>query len=497
MIDQYFLDQSELVLTSDLAGEFPLYLYLSNDRSIFLYSKSIVDLLNDIRINKPLKLSYEGLSFLLQSGVIPPPKTAYQNIYILGVGDRAKIYTKNGGIDLQFFHEFPFKTRDRSCIVDKEPDEDLILKLLAESTIKRIDESKPSFLFHSAGKDSNTIALALAEAGWQDKVTLITHKSKGNADESSISAKIARNLGFKHKILFEVDQLTTDHYFSIENYFSHSPLPCTDSVTLAYSLYLNQLPELNNSNIIDGGGNDSYMITPLKKNELNIFPLSKITSRLSFMRNFVISESLLSPLLRTPAEWCGMSGLSYYDTKKIFPNAVNVFSHWDHESKIRKDWDLFDFKTNILTSVTASEMHIRKVRNFTDSIASNLILPFSNENVAKCFLKMPEKYLFDRKKLKNKIILRKILSERVDLDSDALGKLGFTYDTRTVILKNWNFFYNEIFSCDLWEKDSLEKIIFRLRASMDKGGWVAKSSLSLIYRIYLISAWFNHNNYIK
>ena len=75
-----------------------------------------------------------------------------------------------------------------------EPNENFILELLANATIERIDKNKPSFLFHSAGKDSNTIALSLAEAGWQNKVTLITHKSKGNADESEISSKIAKNL---------------------------------------------------------------------------------------------------------------------------------------------------------------------------------------------------------------------------------------------------------------------------------------------------------------
>ena len=47
---------------------------------------------------------------------------------------------------------------------DMQPNENLILEMLAEATLSRIDKSKPSFLFHSSGKDSNSIALALAEA---------------------------------------------------------------------------------------------------------------------------------------------------------------------------------------------------------------------------------------------------------------------------------------------------------------------------------------------
>src|SRR5690554_4425964 len=108
MINQYTPNQPGLVLEPDLAGEFPLYLYWPQDQSTLLYSTSITELLNDARVPKPLKVSTEGLSFLLQSGVVPPPKTAYQDIYILGIGDKAKVSTVNGKIDIQFSHEFPF-----------------------------------------------------------------------------------------------------------------------------------------------------------------------------------------------------------------------------------------------------------------------------------------------------------------------------------------------------------------------------------------------------
>ncbi len=491
MINQYTSNQPGLVLESDLAGEFPLYLFWPQNQSTLLYSTSITELLDDARVPKPLKVSTEGLSFLLQSGVVPPPKTAYQDIYILGIGDKARVSTVNGKIDIQFSHEFPFMNANRLPAGEMQPDEDLILQMLAEATVSRIDESKPSFLFHSAGKDSNSIALALAEAGWQDKVTLITHKSKGQADESEISAKIAKQLGFKHQVLHEVDQLQAEHHQAIEDYFINAPFPCTDNVTLAYPLYAHQLPELKGANIIDGGGNDSHMMTPPTTRELKVLPLSKLTHYASFMRHFVKSESLLSPLIRTPAEWCGMSGLSFADTKKILPDAMNVYPHWQQESQLRKNWDLFDFKTSILTPVVASELHIRKARNFADSIKSNMILPFANQQVAEYFAKMPEEYLFDRKALKNKLILRKMLKDRIGLDSDALGKLGFTYDSRAIVLQNWNWMLQEMQQCKLWDQPGLMKVVNRKKNRMNGTGWGAGAAGRLLYRIYLLSAWYN------
>jgi len=497
MINQYSPNKPSQTVSSDLAGEYPIYLYWPQDKSIFLYSDSITELLDDSRVPKPLKVSDEGISFLLQSGVVPPPKTAYQDIYIIGIGDTAEVKIVNGKIEVDFKHEFPFMNANRLKADEMQSDEDLILRMLTEATISRIDESKSTFLFHSAGKDSNSIALALAEAGWQDKVTLITHKSKGAADESQISAKIAKQLGFKHQVLHEVDVLQANHKQAINDYFINAPFPSIDNVSLAYPLYAEQLPELKGANIIDGGGNDSYMMTPPTLRELKVLPLSKFTHHASSMRSLIKSESLFYPLLRTPAEWCGMSGFSFFDAKKILPSAVNIYPHWEHESWLRKDWEFFDFKTDVYSTRTISEIHIRKVRNFTDSMNSNLVLPFANQQIAEYFSKMPEQQLFNRENLKNKLVLRDMLKTKMGLDSDKLGKMGFSYDSRSVVVSNWDDILQELKACKLWKQDDLMKVVNRIRKRMDGKGWGAGASARLLYRVYLLSSWYNYNKYLN
>ena len=72
-------------LKCDLAGEFPIYIYWDKNSNLLLYSKSIVKLLEDQRIHKPLKINFKSLSFLLQSSVVPPPHSIYENIYILNM----------------------------------------------------------------------------------------------------------------------------------------------------------------------------------------------------------------------------------------------------------------------------------------------------------------------------------------------------------------------------------------------------------------------------
>lgn len=497
MINNYAIGDLDLNLKSDLAGESPLYLYWSKDRLSFIYSDSITELLNNDLIVKPLKVNNEGLSFLLQSGVVPPPKTIYEDIYIIGIGDIAKVSSINGKIEVKFSHQFPFMNANRLKADEMQPDEDLILQMLAEATISRIDESKPSFLFHSAGKDSNSIALALAEAGWQDKVTLITQKSKGYSDESEISARVAKKLGFRHHILNEVDQLKHEHKLSIDEYFINAPFPCTDAVTLAYPLYTYQAPSLKHANIIFGDGNDSHMMSPPDKRQRSVIPTSKWTSKAYILRSIINSENKLNAVIRTPSEWFGMSGFSFKDSKKIFSSSTSVYSYWSHESKIRKDWDIFDYKSDIYSTRAITERMIRKLHNFVDVNHSSLILPFANEKVASYFSNMPEKYLFDRDGLKNKLILRKILKERLQLDSDEIGKMGWTYDSSSVVLNNWDWIMEEIGSCKLWDNENTFIVCGRLRNKMQSNHKYADLSGKLIYRIYLLSAWYNKNKYIN
>lgn len=498
MVESYNLNDNELVLNSDLAGEYPIYVYLSENRDVLLYSYSITELLENNKVQKPLKVSNKGISFLLQSSVIPPPLTAYQNIYILGIGDKVKIETKNGKIQTNFSHIFPFTADKREAFGSyPKPSYDDVINLLADATIKKLDKSKKTFLFHSAGKDSNSIALALAKAGLQNKVTLVTHRSKGNLDESVMSEKIAKKLGFSHQVLLEVDKLESEHLDFINDYFSKAPFPCVDNLCLAYPLYAQQIPSLFDSNIIFGDGNDSHMISPPSPKDPLRTKVTSFTSKLSFFRNFIKSENIFSSLLRTPAEWFGQSGFSLKDCRKVFPDTVSVYPYWKGESQKRSNWDLFYFKSDIYSTRVISEKMIRKLFNFSEYLGGNIVLPFASKEVAEYFSSMPEEYLFDRAQFKNKIILRDLLKDKIGLDSDEVGKMGWSYDTASIVNNNWDIMLNEINNCSLWDTKEANKVLVRLKGTMNQEKKYSQLSCRLIYRLYLLSMWKNRCKYLN
>lgn len=495
MIEVFKPFDKEIQLKTDHAGEYPIYIYQSDDKDIVIYSKSLTELLDDSRVIKPLEINIDGISHLLQNGVVPVPNTAYKNIYILIFGDLVKLRTIGQKTNIEFSNEFPFKNEKRDGFEEINFEKNFLDKL-AKATIERIDKTKKTYLFHSAGKDSNSIALALAEHGMQNDVTLVTHKSKGASDESEISKSIAEKLGFKHLILQEIDKLNDQHKEEINKFFENAPLPCTDNVYLAYPLYIYQYPDFISSNIIDGGGNDSYMGIPPSLREELIFKLTKRTQKLGFLRKYIKTESKIQPFIRTPAEWCSLAGLSYYDTKKILNNSKDVYPYWYDQTNKKYKFDLYDFKTNIYTYFTIPEMHIRKARNFCEAIGSNLILPFANESVSHYVYNLPERRLFNRKNRDNKIFIRDLLLEKLNINSNVIGKMGYEYDFNSVVIENIDYMISEIKKCSLFDAKEIDLLLkrFQLKTNNKRKNYIKER---MIYRLYVICMWINYNKWIN
>jgi asparagine synthase (glutamine-hydrolysing) len=476
-----------IILESDIAGQEPIYI-LCNNSELF-YSKNIVQLLD----GKKLSISSKGISFLLKNGVVPSPHTIYRNLYILSIGDKVEISKENSNLKLNFSKSFSFSHKNKNFHNDFNTDE--ALSLIANATINKIDNQKNSFLFHSAGKDSNTILLSLNEANYKD-VTLVTHQSNGKSDESKISKKIADRLGYEHKILFEPEILTSVHKNSFENYFKNIPFPVMDVVSLAYPIYDTQI-DFTNSNIIDGMGNDVFIgHIPSKKEYI----FANYFSKLSFLKpiaNKIKSENYLHILGYDKIEWVGLIGFMDDDASNIYEYFISPDQYWKTTQIESSNLNYLDLRAKIRGGIIDQEIFMRKVRNFGDINNSNVIFPWTDKSVAEYFYNLDNKYLFDDKLLKNKLILRQILNDKLDLDSDKLGKLGYTFDYWKILQMMINDVKEHIIECKLWKKQEIEKLFNRLYSRAKKNDRYANRAKSLIQRLYLISAWYNNNKYIE
>ncbi len=103
----------------------------------------------------------------------------------------------------------------------------------------------------------------------------------------------------------------------------------------------------------------------------------------------------------------------------------------------------------------------------------------------------------DRKTFKNKLVLRDLLKEKINIDSDEIGKMGWSYDTKAIVNNNWDIIIAEISKCSLWDHSEVDRIILRLKKSMDKDTKYSQLSCRLIYRLYLLSMWKNKCRYLN
>ena len=368
------------------------------------------------------------------------------------------------------------------------------MSLLAEAVALRLDKARKTFLFHSAGKDSNTIALSLAKAGLQEQVTLITHKSNMDDDECELSSLIAKKLGFKHKLLIEVNSFDEAARSQIYEHYYNVPFPCVDSPSLAYSLYIHQIPELKGANLIDGTGNDIYMGHIPSKNEYKKSKLAIVFGRMAWVRRYLSSHSILNQLFRTRSEWTGLRGLSPGDSNLIFSDSYSVSSYWKSEDC---SMDYSEFRATIRGRFLDSEAYGRKVRNFADANNSNVIFPWMNTDVAKYVCTFDEKYLFDKSSFRNKLFLRDLIKDEIGVCADQVGKMGYGYNSRKVIENNYNWIESEILRCQYWNYNGVKTWLGRQKEVISSSEKNAERAFFLIYRVFLISIWLNTNRYIS
>ncbi|QGG47199.1 hypothetical protein [Heliorestis convoluta] len=485
----------KIKIQTDLAASKLKYIYINQEKRCAYVSTSPKDLLDSNYVKKPLIISNLGVSFLLQSSVIPFPYTIYKNLYCIGIGDTFELYVEGNQIKYKHCHKFPFFNKNRGINGYTEAKYEEIILLLSKSVSEFNNINNKKYLFLSAGKDSMSLALAIATAGYQKEVECITYKAPREQDESSIVQAITNKLGLKHRIIELPKKIEKNHVQSIELFFYESPFPCLDNAILAYPIYAGLL-DLESSTVIDGMGNDVYIgHIPTSKEYNRQKYLSSLSKFKKFSSNLSYSNFLLE-LFKYRVELVGISGLQFNVAKRLFNKSIDVNEYWCNEEKKKQDWDYLDLRADTRGCVLDQLVMMNKIRFSSMVYNFDVEFPWTNDDVAKYFYNMPETVLFDRKHLKNKIILRMLLIEKLNLNSDLIGKKGYRFDYYLLLDQMRQNVLNEIKSCKLWTmeiNDFVKRINYMSQVS-NREGKIAKG---LLYKLFLISAWYNNCKYLR
>ena len=476
----------------DLAGDKPLYVFVSKNKNEALISNSLVGLLTEIKKVERLQINPNGLSHLMQDGFVPAPETIYQNVYMVSIGDRLSLRRNSSGeLDVAFDHSFPFVRsgeQDTHSLDVKE-----LFGRVGNAVSSRVSSHSEMFLFHSAGKDSNLLALALSRSGMKERICSMTYKAPGDKDESSIVQSICRKLGLRHEIVELPIGFKAGDQDLIMSYLRDCPLPCADNAALMYAFLGERIPK--NADVIDGMGSDIYIGHIPPRNEYFRQQNWKLLQGFSSIGQKILPMEFLKRLPQSRAHITGLSGFDYSRLRRFYSNAKDCSDNWLRHSKIYSTEDYLQYRARVRGVYVDTEKFIRKVRNAADVWSWNAVFPYLDEDVASYVFALEENLLFDRKALKNKLFIRELLKKELDLDSDRLGKKAFSFDTSALVSFFHPLFRDILSACDEWDTDAVMSNYVLLCKRIERNPQNAAFYNSLLYRLLIISLWLNVNRF--
>jgi hypothetical protein len=199
-----------------------------------------------------------SIADLLRNGFVYPPHTIYRNV-------KAAITGFDPTQDLHADPVFHFKyqsaearARPSADAVDDEQLIDTYHRLLCEAVSRSTAGMQSPWLLQSGGKDSTSMAIAVAEAAPQ--TTCITYLGGEEENEVASARSVARKLGLRHESLVCDPGRAYDRYLAM---VPRMPLLTADFALLSYGDLAVEIGANNGDGMLDALGSDAYFGLPV------------------------------------------------------------------------------------------------------------------------------------------------------------------------------------------------------------------------------------------
>lgn len=199
---------------------------------------------------------------LLRNGFVYPPHSIYSNVKVATLGfDPAQ--------DMYDHPQFHFAFQSANASSRPEPaavDDDVLLetyhRLLCDSVLRCTRDMQSPWLLQSGGKDSTSMAIAVAEVSPQ--TTCLTYLGGPEENEIESACLVARELGLRHEALTCDPGRAYDRYLAM---VPKIPLLTADFALLSYADLATEVGIRGGDGIIDGLGSDVYFGTPVSRRQ--------------------------------------------------------------------------------------------------------------------------------------------------------------------------------------------------------------------------------------
>lgn len=199
-----------------------------------------------------------SMADLLRNGFVYPPHTIFRDVKVASTGfDPAQ--------DLHGVPVFHFARQSAMAAPSRPPadavDEDDLVetyhRLLCDAVTRSTAGMRSPWLLQSGGKDSTSMAIAVAEVAPQ--IRCITYRGGQEEDEIDSARFVARKLGLRHESLVCDPARSYDRYLAC---LPGMPLLTADFALLSYVDLATEIAGEGGDGIIDALGSDPYFGVP-------------------------------------------------------------------------------------------------------------------------------------------------------------------------------------------------------------------------------------------
>jgi asparagine synthetase B (glutamine-hydrolysing) len=211
-----------------------------------------------------------SLAELLRNSFVYPPHSIYRNVKLAGTGFDPSEDMHQAPQYHYAFQSALVRSRPAPGMADENGLVETYHRLLCDSTARATAKMHTPYLFQSGGKDSTSLAIALAET--RPDTTCLSYLGGNEENEIPSARLVAGKLGLRHEILICDPERAYDRYLAL---LKRMPLLTADFAALSYADLATEVRAQGGDGIIDGLGADQYFGTPLHRTERLLLLLAR------------------------------------------------------------------------------------------------------------------------------------------------------------------------------------------------------------------------------
>ena len=351
------------------------------------------------------EIDLQSIVEILRNAIPFTPHTASENLKMLSLGISAQKVADN----FEFNYSFPFK---ETKYIHTENDLNQAISqyhsLLCKSLERKIKDKTSTYLLQSAGKDSTSLAIALADVN--PGANCITYQGGNEENETQSAKQICSYLGLKHHSLISN---TTRAYSAYLKRIPRLKSITGDFAFLSYFDILETISPDSNA-VIDGLGSDVYFGAPLSNiQRLSFFLALGLNLPGSFYRMPLINKSFKACYLLSTLELDKLE--RFFPGSRFTVSEINQLLGNNRTLKLKGRTDLFEEefsstsslveKRSIALSILEAGGAFAKGRFCADSYDMRVIYPFCDDDLASYIKCLPLEFRMIKKT--NKVLVRK------------------------------------------------------------------------------------------